>query len=525
MSKPSGASELPQLFHLAQNAVEDPRVHVFLKRRTPGVKPWLSALFATDPEISRDDIGSEVLSFLQAAAACDRGRGLGFLRRQAALAFKRTATARQAYANSLPPSDFSLMPVVAARYLGNVASRFSPTPPLPSPPHQEIAVRCAAYEAQEIFTGQVWPEVLRLARLDEAKIAAALDRDDALRGAAEAARAGTTAAADCATRALSADATARKVNPGTLRVAQKIYRSWWKAITSSEASTRRRFLPGPVVPGLFESPGGSKQQNSESAGDEPAPPAMTPPAAARLTRELKRLLPRSNAGWLSGYASGARLALPRAMLASATGQGFESVWRRRRRENRTAKLAVSLLVDASGSMAHDGRIEAATEATQAFAIALDRIPAIDWSVSYFQDEVHTVIPHGEGLSKAGRSAIERLRASVHASSAQWNDDGPALSATASALARRPARQKLLIVMSDGRPAGRHSNSRDLRTAVAAVSAMPGMTLIGLGLGKAGTEAVAEFYARAEVNIEPSELPERLGKVLRAAFKRATVRRR
>jgi hypothetical protein len=96
----------------------------------------------------------------------------------------------------------------------------------------------------------------------------------------------------------------------------------------------------------------------------------------------------------------------------------------------------------------------------------------------------------------------------------YNDDGPCLREAAAILMAQPCRQRLMLVVSDGRPAGKHSNADDLRAAVDQVSRR--VHLIGLGLGS-GTAHVKEFYPRAVADIPPEEFANAIGEVVAAAL--------
>ena len=77
---------------------------------------------------------------------------------------------------------------------------------------------------------------------------------------------------------------------------------------------------------------------------------------------------------------------------------------------------------------------------------------------------------------------------------------------------------MLVVLSDGRPSGRRSNAADLVSAVADVS-RGGLSLIGIGVGP-GTDHVAEYYPRAIASVPLTDLPARVGAVLREVLTRA-----
>ena len=93
-----------------------------------------------------------------------------------------------------------------------------------------------------------------------------------------------------------------------------------------------------------------------------------------------------------------------------------------------------------------------------------------------------------------------------------NDDGPCLIEAARSLLAARAQNKLMIVISDGIPSGRRSGKADLHAAVARLSAVRGLRLIGLGLG-AETEHICDFYPHAISNIPLERIGAEIGDLL------------
>jgi hypothetical protein len=90
-----------------------------------------------------------------------------------------------------------------------------------------------------------------------------------------------------------------------------------------------------------------------------------------------------------------------------------------------------------------------------------------------------------------------------------NDDGPCLEEFAALVGAHPARQKFLVVVSDGEPAGERSSPADLVRAVAKVTGRGDIHLIGLGLGQ-GTGHVAKYYPVSIANVSEGEFPAKIG---------------
>ena len=89
------------------------------------------------------------------------------------------------------------------------------------------------------------------------------------------------------------------------------------------------------------------------------------------------------------------------------------------------------------------------------------------------------------------------------------------------LLSQPARQRVLIVVSDGLPEGRRSVPDDLRNGVGELSGVRGLRLVGIGLGPS-TEHVRDYYPESIANVRPDRLADEIGGLLRRALWRAAT---
>ena len=228
-----------RIWWFALNAVEDPRVHLFLRRRFPGVGPWLRGLFDLHTPPLPGEIVSDLEGFLLAAAACDRHPEIPFLETlpAARTAFARTAAERAAYAATLPLSDLTPPEAIATRYCDEVVARLSAiAPPLPMPGEAEAGVRLSALLACDLFQTAIWPEVRGLMRLDTERVGAALQRDETLRREAEEAPPGTAKAAALARQALSQAAVGVPGLSAELnRLARRLLTAHWQRVSPAWA--------------------------------------------------------------------------------------------------------------------------------------------------------------------------------------------------------------------------------------------------------------------------------------------------
>ncbi|MGO8954967.1 MAG: hypothetical protein ACLPWS_01105 [Rhodomicrobium sp.] len=512
---PAPAGTERGLWLLACNAAEDPRVHVFLKRRLPGIQPWLRALFDVEPPPPKGEIVSELVGFLSAMAMEDRYAGLPFLETLpgARSAFRRTAAARRRYATTLPPADLCAEPGAPARWRENPADR-SPVAPAISAGSAaiEAGVRHAARAALKVFRTNIWPEILRLIESDTDHVAGVLDQDEDLRRLASCPGLEDSAAASLAVEAMLRRREGGESSEEARTLARRLLEAHWALIQPSLTGHGGAYdSDAPATEGARATETSHAVPREDSAAVDDAGPA----SEAALRRSLTRALPRPRTRLAGGFRTGAQLDLPSLVQAAATGREPERIWQRKI-VTRPARLAVLLLVDCSGSMAGEKGIAAAS-ATRRIASALRHLNRVAFAVFGFQDELIPIIGFGETeadlRSRIGRIPLEiGGRAPDGHNRPSYNDDGPVLREAAEALFARPEQRKLLIVVSDGRPEGRRSDEADLHTAVAAVSALPGLTLVGLGLGP-NTEHVTEFYPRAEACVAPAALAQVIERLL------------
>jgi hypothetical protein len=202
-----------------------------------------------------------------------------------------------------------------------------------------------------------------------------------------------------------------------------------------------------------------------------------------------------------GRARGSRLHLPSAMAAAWDMARRTRVWGRRARPSGT-NAAVLLLADLSGSMFGE-RVRAGRDVIWVLATALTRL-RVPFAVYGFQDRLIPFLPFGASWDRGARAALAQMELEVFGqrpgghNRPENNDDGPCLRAAADLLLRQPARDRLLIVASDGQPHGVNSSEAELRAVVAELEDAP-LRLIGLGVGP-DTDAVLGFYPRARAGI-------------------------
>jgi cobalamin biosynthesis protein CobT len=204
-----------------------------------------------------------------------------------------------------------------------------------------------------------------------------------------------------------------------------------------------------------------------------------------------------------------------------------------RQEHKSKDTAVTLLVDNSGSMHSNNRIAAAMEAAYALSTTLDRVQInhemIGFTTGDFfsrtkgEREMEKAIQ--EDYYKSGitydrviplvlpiyKSFQERLDATVKKRIAycmnarrglNGNIDGESLLIAAERLARQTEKRKVMLVLSDGQPAGGPKSGPHLKSTVNYLNEN-GIETIGIGIQ---SNAVAKYYKNHVVLHNVEDLP-------------------
>jgi hypothetical protein len=242
----------------------------------------------------------------------------------------------------------------------------------------------------------------------------------------------------------------------------------------------------------------------------------------RLASDLETILrPWQRMQEQSGFASGTRVDMRRLMALDTRPERYREIWRRKS-QPRQQSLAVSLLIDLSGSMSKEGKIEAALQGTVLMANVLQRL-RIPFAINGFQDELIPFHPFDQAFTEAIGQTLEGMYREVHGirdgghNCPGENHDGPCVALAADQLLQRPERDRLLIVISDGQPSGPGSDAiQILQDTIASITRRSEIQLVGLGLG-AATEHVTEYYPNAKACIEEKDLAMEISRLIRAAI--------
>lgn len=189
--------------------------------------------------------------------------------------------------------------------------------------------------------------------------------------------------------------------------------------------------------------------------------------------------------------------------------------------------AVSILVDLSGSMGHEGKIRTARETTTLLAETLKRI-GIPFEILGFSgdhSDFSRKMPYHDRAGFSGRwgsldmyyfktfdenfGQIQKQRIAGMTAHHQ-NYDGDSVMFAAKRLKQRPERKKILFVLSDGEPAAACCDATDVRDHLHQVAteldADPSLTLVAFGML---TDAPAKYYQNHIVVNDIASFPETL----------------
>ena len=450
--------------HPLLNAIEDMRIEVWMRARFPGAVAWIRAY-------------NDVFHGFSRGATPPRCRQVQFLVGILELWWYGTTPA-----GTLPE-------VVAALDACRepIAAAIACQPPLDDDPDAILASQRAMWRIVRERIAPVWARLVGQDRRDGlARLAISERRQYA---------------------SLTGDAPRRQGGPRGRRTSRRT-----SVRTVPQPAGRRRKArrgDGGCAGAETETPGSARPCRDEPWADGDAYLAAwkrVAPAADRLADELLRVLvPRSRLRWSTGHASGPRLDLRRALQFEADPRHYRSLWCRpvlpKRRDP-----AVLLLLDRSGSMTGDGRMDRAFEGTVLLTEVCRRIgvPAAVWS---FAKVTREELAWDAAVDGPARRRMGRLVAGP----AGNTDMAAALVVAGRESAARRGDPNLLFVISDGAP----DDHEATLAAVARLEAQ-GIVPIGLGLGQS-TAGLARYFRHAVTGIPPERLVDHVAELLGTAL--------
>jgi cobalamin biosynthesis protein CobT len=254
-----------------------------------------------------------------------------------------------------------------------------------------------------------------------------------------------------------------------------------------------------------------------------------------IQKDLERaIVAHSRSFWQPGRRSGRLHGANLSRLRFNDDRVFRS------REEHTCKdTAIELVIDCSGSMNGRGKIEVATQAAYALSMTLDRMQiaheVIGFTTYYNSSKEYEKVYRNmyDELRKLGRHCYSRQDCIVMPIVKDFNErittehkrrfaamphmrrgsqmfgnniDGECIEIAARRLAKRSEARKVMIVLSDGAPAGQGNNHEiqcHTKRVIESIEKSSGMEIVGIGIA---SNAVKQFYTRNVVLNDIESLP-------------------
>lgn len=501
--------------------LDNARVERWIRERYPGTQPWMA--LSHTPASAIDPEGPLFLQFCQAASfehAWPDDVNLERLHPAVREALDATREARRELIDYIPPLNLEAPedPEIDEIYRNEVGPALFRLRMLPSA--WERTVQVLAYLAFEIVQAEIAPHVEPLLDHDLELLQQYLNQE---RERMEAARRGLSPedAERMVNEAMAAgrlrpmsEAERRSMRWGSRFSAQRAYDAMLRGMPVS----RRLIEPMEVSRSLWDRLPRMRPLNFDwnPPTDYDTSYQKVADSITELTQRLDDILrPQRRMGAKSGYPSGRRVDLRKLMTFDADPRRYNQLWVRNTIPDRR-NVAVMLLVDLSGSMAGD-KVETALAGTILLAETLHRLN-VEFAVDGFQDILIPFRDFNEPFTDAVR---DRMATMVQEASGNrdggnncpaYNDDGPCVRESAEKLLDFPATTRIMVVISDGLPAGRRSNNQDLHDAIRDIKENEAMYLVGLGLGS-GTGHVTDFYPDSVANIPPHRFTEEIADLI------------
>lgn len=511
------------------NAIEDPRVDRWITARYPGARAWQE--WGKVNELVLPNGGRGLPSFVRFCLECAAEGDRNFrpstqsMEPEIVEALAATRDARARYAVLVPPTDLNadVNAEVLSRYREEVWPLLSEVRWTPA--RREQLVQVTALDALRLAEREIFPAAIPLYASDRRRVAQWLAQRP------ENATAGRRALDEghqfeVVVRALSDRSTGQSGLPA--HWSDELAGQLLDAAIQGRVRAPMSDGAGPQRDGGRPASGERRRGVGPSATDLlnalPRPATDYDRAYAevaaqieQLVEQLERILrPQKRLRASGGHPSGRRVDLKKLMAFEADPRRYNELWIRTTIPDRR-EAAVGLLVDLSGSM-YGENIRHATLGTVLMAETLHRLD-VPFAIYGFQDHLIPLHEFNEPMTTVTRQKISEMVQEVEGSrqggnnNPGYNDDGPCLMEFADKVLEHPCSDRILIVVSDGEPAGMRSSEEDLKQAVARLTA-PEMRLrlIGLGLGPE-TAHVRSYYPESMANVPPERFAETIGELV------------
>ncbi len=248
------------------------------------------------------------------------------------------------------------------------------------------------------------------------------------------------------------------------------------------------------------------------------------PIIDKLEMELRQIfVERKTRSWKTGFDTGKRIDIKTRIQEKARSvPAMESRAWQKREAPQEKDYAISLLVDLSGSMWENDRIQETFKSVVVLCEVLNRL-SINLEILGFNDQMYRYQDFGEQLSNKIREIMGGMIQEVDDSRCKScgtehneTDLGWATEQASESLAHQKADNKFLITLSDGKIAESNKHPRakyNLKEIIKKVVDKSDVRVIGLGVGR-GTGAMSDYYPTGVVNVEVKEMADKLAELIR-----------
>ena len=246
------------------------------------------------------------------------------------------------------------------------------------------------------------------------------------------------------------------------------------------------------------------------------------PLIDKLETELRAIFnERKMSSWQGGYKTGKRIDVKKRLQEKAKDvPAMESKAWEKRELPKEKDYAITLLVDLSGSMRRNKKIQETFKAVIVLAEVLNRL-GIAVEILGFNDEIYEYQTFGQDMSKQVREHMGGMFKEVDDSCCKncgnehnETDLGWAMGKASERLAKQKQENKMLIAVSDGilQESTKHPNTRYGLSGALKEADSNDITSIGLEVGKDGK--IGDFFPHSITGIDVSALPPKLAELLK-----------
>jgi hypothetical protein len=231
------------------------------------------------------------------------------------------------------------------------------------------------------------------------------------------------------------------------------------------------------------------------------------PIVNAVEKELRAIFEeRSRPRVKSGYEAGDYIDIDRRIEEIHQGISAHETraWTRESRPTQR-DYAITLLVDLSGSMRGE-KISETFKAAVVLSEVLGRL-GIKTEILGFNSKLHEFKKFSEKMGDNVRGKMGNMLDEVRSPNSMRNDDGWALTQASTRLGNETAKEKFLMVFSDGQPAPspEHAGPEwELNRVVSTILKQTDQKLIGLGVGP-GTSHVRNYFPNSLADINVQEM--------------------